>query len=61
MGISIPTVMMALAIAKTVPDTALGDCTAAKEAAEAAQAAAEEAASTVTSATVEETKTYLGI
>ena len=52
---------MALAIAKTVPDTALGDCTAAKEAAEAAQAAAEEAASTVTSATVEETKTYLGI
>lgn len=51
----------AIAIAKTIPDTALGDCTAAKEAAEAAQAAAEQAASTVTSATVEETKTYLGI
>ena len=51
----------AIAIAKTIPNTALGDCTAAKEAAQAAQAAAEEAASTVTSATVAETTAYLGI
>ena len=59
--IDLQTIAVSLALAKTVPGTALADCTAAKEAAQAAQAAAEQAASTVTSATVEETKTYLGI
>ena len=51
----------AIAIAKTIPDTALADCTAAKEAAEAAAEAAEEAAQSVDTATVTEAKTYLGI
>lgn len=57
-----------IAIAKTVPDSALADCETERQAAEAAQTAAEAAAEraetaadTVTSATVAETKSYLGI
>lgn len=50
-----------IGILKSIPDTAVNACEEARTDAQAAQAAAEEAASTVTSATVEETKTYLGI
>lgn len=47
----------AIAIMKSMPDTAASSAAAA----EAAAGRAEEAADTVTSATVAETKTYLGI
>lgn len=50
-----------LAAVRNIPGAATTRAVAAQEAAEAAQAAAEEAADTVTSATVEETKSYLGI
>jgi len=48
-------------ILKSIPDTAVSACEEARTDAQTAATAAEEAASTVTSATVEETKTYLGI
>lgn len=48
------TIGAALALAKQIPDTAVGDAVAAAQRAEAA-------ADSVESATVAETKTYLGI
>lgn len=50
----------AISIVKQIPGTAANAATLAKQAAESAATRAEEAADTVTSATVAETKTYLG-
>lgn len=52
-----PTLAMALGLIQNMPDQAASYAAAAAESAQAAQ----DAADTVTSATVAETKTYLGI
>jgi hypothetical protein len=54
------TIAAAISISKQIPGTAALAATQAKQAAEAAATRAEEAADTITTATVEETKQYLG-